>query len=110
MDCYFNKYIPKSEGNRIILKPTSKTFINGLAASYETTYYPILAKYISEKEYNYAMNGIADELFMMWPCCFCFTYGYLFCLCTLGLSFIIPNCCISEAKIHLLQSIKNANE
>lgn len=85
MDCVFNSCIPKTEGKTIILRPTSKTFINGLAASYETVYYPVLKDYISEKEYLNAMDRIIDELFMMWPCCFCFSYGYIFCLCTAGI-------------------------
>lgn len=109
MDCIFNKCIPESDERRIILRPTSKTFINGLASSYETDYNPRLKDYISEREYSYVINKIVDELSMMWPCCFCFSYGYLCCLCTVGLSFIFPSCCISEAKLRLLDSIKEAN-
>ncbi len=110
MDYIFNNFIPRSEENKIIIRPTSKTFINGIAQSYDTTYPEELKDYISEREYSYMMNKIMDELMMMWPCCFCFTYGYLFCLCTLGLSFILPNCCISEAKIKLIESINEAND
>ncbi len=95
MDCCFNKSIPKTEGKTIILRPTSKTFINGLAPSYETTYYPVLENYISEREYIIAMDRIVDELTMMWPCCFCFTYGYLFCICSVG-TFIINEISLSS--------------
>jgi hypothetical protein len=84
MDCIFNNYIPETAGRIIILRPTSKTFVNGLAATYDTSYHPMLKDYISEREYSYAINKIVDDLFMMWPCCFCFTYGYLCSLCTLG--------------------------
>ena len=110
MDCVFNHYIPETEGRSIILRPTSKTFINGLASSYDTSYHPKLKDYISEREYSYVINKIVDELTMMWPCCFCFSYGYLFCLCTVGLSFLFPQCCIGEAKTKLLESIKEAND
>jgi hypothetical protein len=110
MDCIFNKFIPLTDEQKIILRPTSKTFINGMAPSYDTTYPEELRDYISEREYSYMINKIIDELTMMWPCCFCFTFGYMFCLCTIGLSFLLPNCCISEAKIRLQDSIKEANE
>ncbi len=110
MDCVFNKQIPKSEAKRIILRPTSKTFISGIAQSYDTTYPEQLKDYISEREYSYVINRIVDELSMMWPCCFCFSYGYIFCLCTLGFSFMFPQCCIEEAKIKLLEVIKEMNE
>ena len=109
MDCVFNKQIPKSEAKRIILRPTSKTFISGIAQSYDTTYPEQLKDYISEREYSYVINRIVDELSMMWPCCFCFSYGYIFCLCTLGFSFMFPQCCIEEAKIKLLECIKEMN-
>ncbi len=110
MDCAFNKLIPEETNTRIILRPTSKTFINGLASTYDTTYNPLLKDYITEKEYHYVVNKVVDELSMMWPCCFCFTYGYLFSICTLGLSFCFPNFCISEAKITLLKSIEDVNK
>ena len=110
MDCIFNKLIPLTDEQKIILRPTSKTFINGMAPSYDTTYPEELRDYISEREYSYMINKIIDELTMMWPCCFCFTFGYMFCLCTMGLSLLLPNCCISEAKIRLQDSIKEANE
>jgi hypothetical protein len=109
MDCLFNTQIPKSTDKLIILRPTSKTFISGLASSYETDFPEQLRGYISEREYSYTINRIIDELTMMWPCCFCFTYGYMMCLCTLGLSFLFPNCCIEEAKIKLLECISNMN-
>jgi hypothetical protein len=110
MDCLFNTQIPKSSDKKIILRPTSKTFISGLASSYDTNFPEQLKGYISEREYSYMINRIVDELTMMWPCCFCFTYGYMMSLCTLGLSFLFPNCCIQEAKIKLLECINDMNK
>ena len=110
MDCLFNNLIPKSQDNKIILRPTSKTFINGIAQSYDTTFPSQLKDILNEREYSYAINKVVDDLSMMWPCCFCFTYGYLCSLCTLGLSFFFPLCCISEAKIKLLESIQDVNK
>jgi hypothetical protein len=46
----------------------------------------------------------------MWPCCYCFSFGYLFSVCTLGMSFCAPHLCISEAKHTLDKSLLRANE
>lgn len=110
MDCIFNKCIPESSNNKIIIRPTSKTFINGLAQSYDTTFPNELSNIISEKEYSYAINKVIEDASMWWPCCFCLTYGYMFSICTLGLSFWFPMNCISEAKVQILQSIIWVNE
>ena len=51
-----------------------------------------------------------DDLESYWPCCLCFSYGYLFSICTLGFSFCFPNLCISEAKKHFLKNIHQLND
>ena len=45
----------------------------------------------------------------MWPCCLCFTFGYICSLCTAGLSFCFPYICISEAKERFDSEITNIN-
>lgn len=54
MDCCFNRFIPKSTQDRIVIRPASKTFINGMSESYSFEDYDndYLAKYISRKEYE----------------------------------------------------------
>ena len=85
MDCILNKLlIPKENDKIIILKPSSKTFIDGVASSYETTYSEKLRKYISENEFEYIINNINEELILMWPCLFCFSFGYVMCPFTAG--------------------------
>lgn len=56
------------------------------------------------------MTNLIDELIMMWPCCYCFSFGFVFSLCSLGLSFCVSNICISEAKKSFLNSIDILNE
>ena len=34
MDACFNRYIPKSSDDTIIIRPASKTFVNGMAEVY----------------------------------------------------------------------------
>ncbi len=89
MDYLCNKYVPNSSTRRVILGPTSKTFINGLAASYDKSFSPYLKGYITENEYYYAMDRIECDLSSYWPCCFCFSYGYIFCLCTVGMYYLL---------------------
>jgi len=81
----------------------AKTFINGLASSYDNSYNPKLRGRISEKEFNYIMNKLNEELLMLWPCCFCFLYGYVMSLCTLGNSFFIN---FTRIVIHFARSLR----
>lgn len=34
MDCCFNRYIPKSTSDTIIIRPATKTFVNGMAEAF----------------------------------------------------------------------------
>ena len=74
--------------------------MNGLAGRFEEHTYNSkkLSKYLTEKEYDLIIEKVNDTLFEFWPCTPCFCIGYLLCPCTLGLSFLAPNICISEAK------------
>ncbi len=47
---------------------------------------------------------------MMWPCCFCFSFGYFACPATAGLSFLCPWLCINEAQEQFINDIHNINE
>jgi hypothetical protein len=53
---------------------------------------------------------------MMWPCCLCFSFGYLCALCTLGkyylipgLSFCFPYVCVSDAHSAMQRVLIEAN-
>ena len=48
MDCIFNKQIPESTENRIIIPPVSKTFINGICKKYSEIYPKELEDIISK--------------------------------------------------------------
>lgn len=99
MDCYFNKYIPKSTNSELIFPPVGKTFITGIAYSYQYFYDPtFLSPYMKETQFNYLMNSLNDELYSYWPCNLCFYFGYFCSPCTLGLSFLCPYNCIGAAK------------
>jgi len=38
MQCFFNKFIPKSSHKYVIIRPIGKTFISGLAYEYDEDY------------------------------------------------------------------------
>jgi hypothetical protein len=110
MDFLFNKTIPKNTNTKIIFSPKSKTFINGLTYNYSIYYHPMLFNVVEEKEFMRIMDKLNDLLYMSWPCTLCFGYGYLCCLCTIGISFIFPGLQVSKSKTILLQEIDELNE
>jgi len=109
MDWFFNKKIPKSTSKKLILKPTSKTFINGISSSYEMTYFEELKPYINKLEYKRVMESLIEGNIIMWPCDFCFNFGYVCSICTLGISFCFPYFCIKQATKSFLEDIDNLN-
>ena len=55
------------------------------------------------------MESINDMLYTYFPCPFCWCFGYLFCLPTLGLSLCAPAICVSDAEDQLRTLIKRYN-
>lgn len=102
--------IPKNTKTRFILKPNGRRFINGLSDSYEIKYFEELKPYIGEIEYKHYLERIIDGFSVMWPCNLCFYCGYVCSFCTLGLSFLFPNMCISDAYESFLVDIEELNE
>lgn len=109
MDCIFNRKIPKSNSKHLILRPNAKTFVNGIASSYEIIYFDELKPYVREIEYTHHMTRIIEGFTIMWPCMYCLSVGYLCSICTLGLSFCLPNICIGEAVASFMQDIEESN-
>ena len=120
MDCLFNMQVPKSTEFEYIIRPKGKlsltidlgkTFISGLASSYSLAYnHELLKDYISKEDFHYMINNFNEILFQFWPCPLCFCMGYMFSPCTLGLSFLLPNTCISDAERSLRGSIEYFNK
>jgi hypothetical protein len=110
MDCIFNSYIPKPRSNEIIYKPSSKTFINGLASSYDFYYdHSLIGPFMKEAHFNYLTNCLNEELYRNWPCTICFLCGYICSPCTLGLSFFCPYSCIKLAKENFINKLEHYN-
>jgi hypothetical protein len=114
MDPLFNRlFIPSATtGVTHIIKPSGKTFITGLASSYDNTSYDknfFESFNISEREYLHILESINELIFNYWPCTLCQLIGYCFCPCTCGLSFLCPGLSVSDAKSRLLIEIEEIN-
>lgn len=110
MGCICKGKIPKSTNKSMVLRPNGRIFINGLSDSYEIIYFSQLEPYIKEIEYTHVLERIIEGNAAMWPCDYCFLFGYVCSLFTAGLSFCFPNFCISEALKSFQGDIKEANE
>ena len=56
------------------------------------------------------VNDLNRSLSNYWPCTLSISIGYIFALFTCGLSFLIPNLCISEAEKSLRTRIDYYNK
>ena len=110
MDCIFNKYIPPSSSQCVVIPPGGKTWLNGLAERYDDTYPRALEGFMTREDFKKAMNEINDVLFNYWPCFLCFNFGYFCCLCTAGLSFCPSLLCIYDAKENLRTALGRLNK
>lgn len=93
----FHFLIPKSTATKIIIKPKGPYFINGLSKKYSTKFPKQLESYLKPEEFTLIIDEINDILQTYWSCTPALLFGYLFCLFTFGLSFLIPYVCINEA-------------
>ena len=111
MDFFFRLQIPRSAPGSFIIRPQGKTFITGIASSYKDDQYDelILGNYISEAAYKELLKTINLTMNTYWPCSCTIWFGYLLAPFTFGISFLLPNLCISDAKIGLIATIERQN-
>ena len=110
MDCLFNRCIPEGSSKVLVIRPNSKTFVTGLAASYDETYPKVLNGRLSAEEWSGHMAKINEALFFYWPCFMCVSFGYCFAVCTLGLSLCFPGLRVLEAKKRVKAEILGINK
>ena len=83
----------------MVVRPSGKTFVTGLAMSYSELYdREGFEGYLTEREFTNIMDTINDTLFNYFPCPMCLCIGYFCALPTLGLSFLMPNVCVRDAE------------
>jgi hypothetical protein len=68
-----------------------------------------VASQLTKDEFFYLVNNINDTLRAYWPCTATILIGYLLAPFTFGLSFLLPNLCISDAKTALIKVIERQN-
>ena len=110
MDYIFNKLIPVSSENIIIIEPIAKTFINGLARKYNDNYPKQLEHHIDKERYFKAISEINALLATFWPCIPALSIGYVFSCFSCGFSFCIPYLCIKDAESMIYRLIEQQNK
>jgi len=109
MECFFNNFVPDSTESTIIIKPIGRTFIDGLSSSYDDTYTPQLQPYLEEQVFKNCINDINNILTNYWPCYCARCLGYSCCLCSIGLSLLLPKTCIVDAEEALQHKLDHFN-
>ena len=110
-DWLFNMQIPDSNNRTVIVKPTAKTFITGLASAYDEDFdYELLSPHMTRQEYSKMMEDFNDQLGNSFPCALCWFIGYFLCLPTIGLSMLCPGQCIGDAEKFLRLNITRNNK
>lgn len=109
MECLFNKLVPKSSENKIIIRPMGRTFVTGLSNFYDSSYPPQLEPFIGEVAFKNCMAEINNVVQNYWPCTCARFCGYWCCPFTLGLSFLVPFLCISDAESALQRQLDHFN-
>ena len=87
------------------------TFITGVAEQYDLESYDAgkLGKLIKEDDYKYAIDACNLSLRQYWPCNIAICIGYFLAPFCFGLSLLLPNVCIRDAKANLLQTVLRMN-
>ena len=102
MDSIFNRCtIPESTPLVLIVRPSGKTWVTGMASSFDVDSYDPLfftPTGLTERVYRHILDQLNDLLYSNWPCMLCQCLGYSLCLCTLSLSFMYPSEDVSRAE------------
>ena len=69
----------------------------------------MLGNFIKAAEYDYVMRMMNETLHRYWPCVYTIWLGYLLAPFTLGLSLLLPNLCIADAKKGLITAVTRQN-
>ena len=89
----------------------AKTWVNGLSSAYEANYdlHFFSGGSLGRGQFIDAIEFFNEEVGSMFPCPLCFCYGYCCCLCTLGLSFVLPYVCMNDAKERARETLNKLN-
>ena len=100
---------PRRRG-RVKLYADGMRAASGISSHYADEFPRELQGVVSKKRFDLDISEINHALADYWPCPTCYIGGFLCCPCTLGLSLLCPNICLSNAEKyvrHLMQDIIN---
>ena len=110
LDRLFNLQVPASTERVVVIRPSGKTFVSGLASAFDEDFDADLLKgFMTMLEFTKMVEAINDELANIFPCLFCWIIGYVLCPFTLGLSLLCPRECINDAEEALERRLKRLN-
>ena len=69
----------------------------------------MLKNYISREDYHYVISSVNLTLRTYWPCDFAICLGYILAPFSFGLSLMLPNLCIRDAKEALMDTVRRMN-
>ena len=102
--------IPDSSDNIVVVRPSGKTFVTGLASAFDEEYdAERLTDHIAASEYQKMIETINDTLLNYFPCPLAWCFGYLCCPFTLGLSLFCPAVCVNDAEEEIRTMIARWN-
>ena len=80
---------------------------SGISSNYDATFPIELEGIVRQKRFEADIQSINHTLADYWPCPTCFIGGYLCVPCTLGLSLLCPNICVSGAEKYVKHFISD---
>eukprot|EP01039_Chlorochromonas_danica_P000756 gene756-820_t len=92
---------PDIEWVAVKIPSTGLRHYTGIASSYSTTYPEnSLRGVITKEEFLDIMTRFNETIRDYWPCHTCYFLGYGCCLCTVGLSVLLPGYCIGHSELY----------
>ena len=93
---------------RVTLRADGQRAASGISSHYASGFPPELSGVVSRKRFDLDVSEINHALADYWPCPTCYIGGFLCCPCTLGMSLLCPNICLSNAEKyvrHLMRDV-----
>ena len=103
MEALWNLQIPKSTKYKLVIRPTGDMFVTGMSKSYDEQCYDkeMMSSYLSEDDFRYVIANANLAILQFWPCYLAYFLGYFGAFFSFGLSLLLPNLCIGEARTNL---------
>ena len=73
MDCVFNRFIPRTSQDTLIIRPYGKTFANGMAQTFSYDDYDetLLKGHLTRREFESVIEEVNNHIFSRYPCIGC---------------------------------------